>query len=85
LDQVAVELPDRAPLFAMPLGLAKQPTDQGMLVMIEPGWALARGIAWFHHAAGQILADCITGQSCSSRNLSNRHPLTEMPSLDNTQ
>ena len=84
LHQITVQLPDTAPLLAMPPGLAKQPAGQGQLIIIQLGWTFTGGIKWFNHPTGQILANRIAAQAVSSGYLSNRHPITEMPSSDYT-
>ena len=84
LHQITVQLPDTAPLLAMPPGLAKQPAGQGQLIIIQLGWTFTGGIKWFNHPTVQILANRIAAQAGSSGYLSNRHPITEMPSSDYT-
>ena len=57
---------DAIPLIAMALRFTRQPADQRMLLIIQFGGALQHRIARFHHATGQVLTDCVTGQPGSS-------------------
>ena len=84
LHQIPMQLPNGTSLIAMTFRLSEQPVGQGLLVSIQLGWAIALEVTRLHHAAGQVLADCIAGQPCPSCYLPYRHPFTEMPPSNHT-